>query len=79
MLLDRIESPVPDWTLTPAATLNAMVLPWPPPCRRSCCSEASLLMMMPLISLPRGSVPETVGADVVALDEVARRRGAVDA
>ncbi len=27
MLLERIESPVPDWTQTPAGTLKAIVLP----------------------------------------------------
>ena len=59
MLFDRIESPVPDWTITPAATLKAIVLPWPPPVPPTVLFEASLLKMMPLISLPRGSVPMT--------------------
>ena len=31
MLFDRIESPVPDWTRTPACTLKAIIFPCPPP------------------------------------------------
>ena len=79
MLFERIESPVPDWTRTPAATLNAIVLPWPPAVPPIVLFDALVLKMMPLISLPSGSVPVDVGADVVPLDEIARRGRTVDA
>ena len=42
MLFERIESPVPDSTITPAATLNAIVLPWPPPIPPIVLFDASL-------------------------------------
>ncbi len=59
MLFERIESPVPDCTSTPAATLNAIVLPWPPAVPPTVLLDALLLKMMPLTSLPSGRVPET--------------------
>ena len=35
-------------------------------------------MMMPLISLPSGNVPEAVGPDVVPFDQVAGRGGTIE-
>ena len=57
MLFERIESPVPDCTDTPAATLNAIVFPVPKSVPPIVLFEALLLTMMPLISLPRAKVP----------------------
>ena len=59
MLFDRIESPVPDWTSTPAATLKAIVLPWLPAVPPTVLFDALVLKMMPLISLPSAIVPDT--------------------
>ena len=57
MLFERIESPVPDWTRTPAWTLNAMMFPWPPPVPPIVLLEALLLRMMPLTSFPSAQSP----------------------
>ena len=78
MLFERIESPVPDWTSTPAATLNAMIFAWPLPVPPIVLFEALSLRMMPLISLPDGRRAAQVGADVVALDQVKRRSRSVE-
>ena len=57
MLFDRIESPVPDWTMTPAADVEgdrvALAAAVPP----TVLFDALVLKMMPLISLPSGNVP----------------------
>ena len=60
MLLDRIESPVPDSTETPARTLKAIVLPAPhvPPI---VLFEAPLLTITPLTSSPSGALPVMSG------------------
>ena len=77
MLFDRIESPVPDWTLTPAATLKAIVLPWPLAVPPIVLFEALVLMMMPSISLPSGNVPVASVPISFPSMHVAGRRGTI--
>ena len=57
MLLDRIESPVPDWTETPARTLKAIVLPAPDTVPPIVLENALLLTITPFTSLPSGALP----------------------
>src|SRR5208282_6209637 len=57
MLLDRIESPVPDWTETPARTLKAIVLPAPDTVPPIVLADALVLTITPFTSLPSGALP----------------------
>ncbi len=68
----------PDSTETPARMLKAMVLPAPAAVPPMVLFEALLLTITPLISLPSRSLAGDIGADQVALDEVAGRRGSVE-
>jgi len=57
MLLDRIESPVPDSTETPARTLKAIVLPAPDTVPPIVLPEAFISMTTPSVSFASGAWP----------------------
>ena len=78
MLLERIESPVPDCTSTPGSALNAIVFPWPlgGAADRVVGGVAAHEDAVDLVAQRRGA--GAVGADVVPLDQVGGRGGTVD-
>ena len=77
MLFDRIESPVPDWTMTPAATLNAIVLPWPAAVPPTVLFGRAGAEDDAVDFIAQRQRSRHVGSDVVPFDEIAGRRGTI--